>query len=134
LGVGLIEPLDDIRAETAEQPRSFEPPHAGIHRKRIQYEAHFAPDLPVADLSAFPDHSPVERRRQGQFSHAMARRLPAEVLLDSIYRITGSTEFPWRQTRNARGTTAGFGHRFASGFLATLGRPARERLRMRTEQ
>ena len=36
------------------------------------------------------------------YSHATARRLPAEVLLDAIYRVTGSVvEVPGRAAGNA---------------------------------
>ena len=38
------------------------------------------------------------------YSHATARRLPAEVLLDAVYRVTGSTsQVPGRRRGNARG-------------------------------
>ena len=51
------------------------------------------------------------------YAHATARRLPAEVLLDAVYRVTGSTsKFPGV----ARGN--------AGGRVARLGRGAAERL------
>ena len=61
------------------------------------------------------------------YSHAMARRLPAEVLLDAVYRVTGSS-------RSSPGVPAGTraaalpdsGVELPSGFLTTFGRPARE--------
>jgi len=61
------------------------------------------------------------------YSHAKARRLPAEVLLDSIYRVTGTTlKFPGvpEGTRAAQLPDAGV--KMADGFLGNLGRPARE--------
>ena len=61
------------------------------------------------------------------YSHAKARRLPAEVLLDSIYRVTGT---PIKFPGVAEGTRAAqlpdVGVKLADGFLGNLGRPARE--------
>ncbi len=61
------------------------------------------------------------------FSHAMARRLPAEVLYDAIQRTTGSVS-------HLPGVPAGYratqlpdvGLKLPSGFFEVFGRPARE--------
>jgi hypothetical protein len=61
------------------------------------------------------------------YSHATARRLPAEVLLDSVFRVTGATpNFPGAKpgTRAAQLTDSSVD--VPSGFLANLGRPPRE--------
>ena len=61
------------------------------------------------------------------FSHATARRLPAEVLFDAVLRVTGSEPaFPGVKpgTRAAQLPDAAID--VPSGFLASLGRPPRE--------
>src|SRR5262249_6005234 len=60
------------------------------------------------------------------YSHAFPRRLPAEVLLDSVYRVTGSaSHFPGLPpgTRAAQLPDAGID--LPGGFLARLGPPPR---------
>ncbi len=61
------------------------------------------------------------------FSHAVARRLPAEVLLDAVYRVTGSTSnFPGVPAGTRAASLPDAGVELPSGFLTTFGRPARE--------
>src|SRR6185295_14265751 len=64
---------------------------------------------------------------QINFSHARARRLPAEVLYDAIYRATGATSsFVGAATGSRAATLPDVGVELADGFLGNLGRPARE--------
>jgi hypothetical protein len=61
------------------------------------------------------------------FAHAMARRLPAEVLLDAVYRVTGSSsKFPGVPPGTRAAALPDSGVELPSGFLTTFGRPARE--------
>ena len=61
------------------------------------------------------------------YSHAIARRLPAEVLLDAVYRVTGSTsKFPGIAPGTRAAALPDSGVELPSGFLTTFGRPARE--------
>ena len=53
------------------------------------------------------------------FSHAKARRLPAEVLYDAVYAVTGAAPKFQAKEIDAKQDTK-------SGLLATLGRPTRE--------
>ena len=57
-----------------------------------------------------------------------ARRLPAEVLYDAVYRVTGlGLEVPRRAARHPGGASCPTrASSCPSGFLATFGRPARE--------
>ena len=71
------------------------------------------------------------------YSHAIARRLPAEVLYDAVTRVTGGHLEYSRASR--QGTRAAelpdSGVELPSGFLTTFGRPAqRKRLRVRANQ
>ena len=64
---------------------------------------------------------------QRNYSHAIARRLPAEVLFDSIHEVTGSTlNIPGVKPGTRAAALPDSGVRLPSGFLATLGRPPRE--------
>ena len=67
------------------------------------------------------------------YSHAMARRLPAEVLLDAVYRVTGSvSKIPGVPPGTRAAALPDSGVELPSGFLTTFGRPGpRERLRVR---
>ena len=61
------------------------------------------------------------------YAHAIARRLPAEVLLDAVYRTTGSrSKFPGVAPGTRAAALPDSGVELPSGFLATFGRPARE--------
>src|SRR5262249_22181339 len=61
------------------------------------------------------------------YSHASARRLPAEVLLDSVYRVTGSvSHFPGMPAGARASQLPDAGVDLPSGLLARLGRPPRE--------
>ncbi len=61
------------------------------------------------------------------YSHAMARRLPAEVLLDAVYRVTGSvSKIPGVPAGTRAAALPDSGVELPSGFLTTFGRPARE--------
>ena len=61
------------------------------------------------------------------YAHATARRLPAEVLLDAVYRVTGSTsKFPGVAAGTRAAALPDSGVELPSGFLTTFGRPARE--------
>jgi len=57
----------------------------------------------------------------------MARRLPAEVLFDAIHFVTGSAlKIPGVPAGTRAAALPDSGARLPSGFLSTLGRPARE--------
>ena len=61
------------------------------------------------------------------YAHAIARRLPAEVLLDAVNRVTGSTsKFPGVAPGTRTAALPDSGVELPSGFLTTFGRPARE--------
>src|SRR5205823_13163540 len=61
------------------------------------------------------------------YSRALARRLPAEVLLDAVYKVTGSSsKFPGVAPGTRAAALPDSGVELPSGFLTTFGRPARE--------
>ncbi|MEM6692267.1 MAG: DUF1553 domain-containing protein, partial [Planctomycetota bacterium] len=64
---------------------------------------------------------------QLNYSHALPRRLPAEVIYDAVHRVTGAlSKLPGMPpgTRAVAATDAGV--KLPDGFLDNLGRPARE--------
>lgn len=127
-GVGLIEPLDDIRAgnppsnpELLEYLRK-EFVDAGFDSRHLirlicksrAYQLSVETNLFNAD-------------DQLNYSHAKARRLPAEVLFDSIHFVTGSKlKIPGVAPGTRAAALPDSGVKLPSGFLSTLGRPARE--------
>src|SRR5437763_9451848 len=61
------------------------------------------------------------------YSHAIARRLPAETLFDAVFRVTGSTpHIPGAKPGQRATQLADAATDVGSGLLATLGRPARQ--------
>ncbi len=128
LGTGIIEPLDDIRAgNPPTNPELLE--HltrefvsGGFNTRELvklicksrTYQLSITPNQWNADDTV-------------NYSHAQARRLPAETLMDAVYAVTGSTpNFPGAKpgTRAAQLTDAAMDA--PSGILANLGRPVRE--------
>ena len=128
LGVGIIEPIDDIRAGnppsnpelldwlTAEFIKSeFNVQHVvKLICKSRTYQLTIATNQWNEDDTI-------------NYSHAIARRLPAEVLYDAIYFATGTqSKFPGVPAGTRAAALPDAGVKLPDGFLSTLGRPARE--------
>ena len=105
-GVGIIEPLDDIRAgNPPTQPRAARLPDPASssssgfdvrHMMRLICKSRTY-QLSV-ETNQWNDDDKIN------YSHATARRLPAEVLYDAVYRVTGSRlEDPRRAAGHAGG-------------------------------
>ena len=128
LGVGLIEPLDDIRAGNPPSNRElldylthefiasgFDVRH--IIRQICQSRTY---QLSVATNQWNEDD-------KINFSHATVRRLPAEVLYDAIHRATGAvTRIPGVPPGTRAAALPDAGVNLPDGFLSNLGRPVRE--------
>ena len=128
MGVGLIEPIDDIRAGN--------PPTNPELLDHLE-SSFIASGFDVRNLMRMICTSrtyqlDVETNRWNEddtqnYSHAYPKRLPAEVLYDTIHATLGAQS-------NIPGVPAGTralqlpdaGVKLADGFLANLGRPARE--------
>jgi hypothetical protein len=128
MGVGLIEPIDDIRAgNPATNPelldhltQSFV--HSGFDTQEVLRKICNSRtyQLSVETNSLNADDSL-------NYAHALPRRLPAEVIYDAVHAVTGAvSQIPGvpRGTRAAALTDSGV--KLADGFLQNLGRPARE--------
>ena len=120
MGTGVIEPLDDIRA--GNPPSN---PELLDHLTRKFVEGGFDVRKLIAEIckSRIYQLSLATNKwnedDQINFSHAQARRLPAEVLYDAVHAVTGSAPKLQAKQIDAKQDTK-------SGLLATLGRPTRE--------
>ena len=127
-GIGIVEPIDDIRASnpptnpelldylTQEFVKSnFNVRHVvKLIVKSRTYQLELATNKWNEDDSI-------------NYSHATARRLPAEVLYDTIYRVTGAkTKIPGVPEGTRAAAIPDSGIKLTDGFLTNLGRPARE--------
>jgi len=128
MGVGLIEPLDDIRAgNPPSNPELLDWLTQDFvdHGFDVQHLIRTICKSRVYQLSietnAWNEDDAIN------FSHATPKRLPAEVLHDAIYFVTGADPaFPGvpRGTRAVQLPDVGV--KLDDGFLANLGRPVRE--------
>ncbi len=128
LGVGIIEPLDDIRAgNPASNPElldylTTEFVNGGFNVRKMMRMICVSRTYQLSVES-----NPWNADDKTNYSHAMARRLPAEVLLDAVYRATGSSVvFPGVPAGTRAASLPDSGVDLPSGFLTTFGRPARE--------
>ena len=128
LGVGLIEPVDDIRAGN--------PP---TNPALLDYltEQFIADGFDAREtvrricrsrtyqLSVVPNEWNADDATN--YSHATPRRLPAEVLYDAIHRVTGTpSQLPGLQPGARAATLPDAAVSLPDGFLNTFGRPTRE--------
>ena len=136
LGVGIIEPLDDIRAgNPPTNPELLDYLTNEFVRSgfNVQHMMRLICRSRTYQLSLATN--PWNEDDQINYSHALARRLPAEVLYDSIYRVTGTlSQIPGVPPGTRAAALPDVGITLPDGFLTNLGRPARKRLRMRTLQ
>jgi len=128
MGRGIVEPLDDIRAgNPPTNPEllnylTTEFINSGFNVRHVM--ALIAKSR-TYQLSV--ETNKWNEDDQINFSHARARRLPAEVLYDAIYRTTGATSaVPGVAPGTRAATLPDVGAELPDGFLGNLGRPARE--------
>jgi len=125
LGAGIIEPLDDIRAgNPATNPELLEhlTKEFVAHNFDVRHVLRQICKSRTYQLALATNKWNEDDKIN--YSHALARRLPAEVLYDSVLRVTGAdSQLPGgvRASMLADSQTD-----LASGFLANAGRPARE--------
>jgi WD40 repeat protein/mono/diheme cytochrome c family protein len=128
LGVGLIEPLDDIRAgNPPSNPELLE------YLTQQFIESGFDVRKLVRQICTSRTYQLSFRTHKWNFddtinySHALPRRLPAEVLFDAVFRVTGSTpNFPGAPAGTRAAQLPDSALDVSSGLLANLGRPPRE--------
>jgi len=128
LGKGLIEPIDDIRAgNPASIPELLE----YLEKDFIEHEfdwRHLVRNIcrsKTYQLSM--DSNSWNRDDTQNYSHALPRRLPAEVLYDAIHQVTGSvSKIPGMAVGARAAAISDADAGLPDGFLNNLGRPPRE--------
>ena len=125
LGRGLVEPIDDFRSTN---PASHPELLVGLAEYLVQndYDAKALIRLIAASRTyqLASSTSPANQHDEKNFSRALFRRLPAEVLLDAVCDVTG---IPEKFTGSAPGMRAVqlWDSRLDHYFLKLFGRPAR---------
>ncbi|MGY8673330.1 MAG: DUF1549 domain-containing protein [Verrucomicrobiia bacterium] len=128
VGVGIIEPLDDIRAgNPPSNPELLD--YLTDEFLKSGFDVRHLMKL-IVESRAYQLSIKTHKWNEDDavnYSHALVRRLPAEVLYDTIHRTLGSKP-------NIPGVAAGMraaqlpdaGIKLKDGFFATMGKPPRE--------
>ena len=127
-GVGIIEPLDDLRAgNPATNPELLD--YLTEEFLKSGFDARHVIRL-ICKSRAYQlavTSNEWNEDDKINYSHATARRLPAEVLYDAVNRATGAvSKFPGVPTGTRAAELPDSEVELPSGFLTTFGRPARE--------
>ena len=128
LGVGIIEPLDDIRAgNPASNPELLDWLTAEFIKSNFNVQ-HVVKLICKSRTYQLAIATNKWNEDDGiNYSHALPRRLPAEVLYDAIYFATGTpSKFPGVPAGTRAAGLPDAGVKLPDGFLGTLGRPSRE--------
>ena len=128
LGVGIIEPLDDIRASNpASNPELLDYLTTEFVKSgfNVRHVMRLITQSRTYQLSV--GTNPFNADDKTNYSHAIARRLPAEVLYDAVYRVMGTTtKIPGVPAGTRAAELVDSGVELPSGFFSTFGRPVRE--------
>ncbi len=128
LGVGLIEPIDDIRAgNPPSNPKLLE----ALTEDFIKSGFDTRHIIKTICKSRVYQQSITTNRWNADddlnYSHALARRLPAEVLYDAIHRVTGApSRLPGLPPTARAAELLDSSVPVPGGFLELFGKPARE--------
>ena len=127
-GTGIIEPIDDIRA--GNPPTN---PELLDYLTHTFIESGFDVRFLIRAICQSRTYQLSVASHQWNYddtinySHAKARRLPAEVLFDSIYTALGAqSRFPGVPAGTRAAQLPDAGVKLPDGFLGNLGRPPRE--------
>jgi WD40 repeat protein/mono/diheme cytochrome c family protein len=127
-GVGIMEPIDDIRAgNPPTNPELLDYLTAEFINSgfNVQHVIQLICKSRTYQLSLATNKWNEDDKQN--YSHAIARRLPAEVLYDAIHTVTGSvSKIPGVPDGTRAAAIPDAGVTLNDGFLANLGRPPRE--------
>lgn len=127
-GTGLMSPLDDIRAgNPPTNPALLE--HLTQEFIRSGFDTEHVLRL-ICNSRTYQLAVGTNKWNQDDsinYSHAMARRLPAEVLYDAVYQVTGAvSDIPGVAPGTRAAALPDVAVSLPDGFLNNLGRPVRE--------
>ena len=127
-GTGLIEPLDDIRAgnpPTNPELLDLLTQEFVDSNFDVQHVLRLICNSRTYQLSVGSNEWNSDDKIN--YSHAKARRLPAEVLYDAVYKVTGAvTAIPGVAPGTRAAALPDVAVSLPDGFLNNLGRPVRE--------
>lgn len=127
-GTGLMEPLDDIRAgNPPTNPELLD--YLTEEFKKSNFDVEYVLRLICNSRTYQLSVGGNEWNEDDtlNYSHAKARRLPAEVLYDAVYRVTGSiSNIPGVAPGTRAAALSDVAVTLPDGFLNNLGRPVRE--------
>ncbi len=128
LGMGLIEPLDDIRASNPPtNPALLDKLTDEFIASGFDTRAMIRTICKSRTYQLSLTTNKWNRDDEINYSHAIARRLPAEVLFDTIHRATGSTSrLPGLPAGARAAQLVDSNVELPGGFLELLGKPVRE--------
>lgn len=128
LGRGLIEPLDDIRAgNPPTNPELLDYLTQEFIRSGFNTRKIFELVCKSRTYQLSIRTNKWNEDDSVNYSHAVARRLSAETLFDSVFKVTGApSALPGGPTGMRAAQMVDSSSDGAAGFLATLGKPPRE--------
>jgi hypothetical protein len=126
LGRGIVEPVDDFRdSNPASNDELLDGLTADFVKHGYDLKKLIRSILHSRTYQLSATTNPLNADDSLYFSHAQTKLLPAEVLLDAISALTGTTTSFDGLPRGARATQIPDG-KMENPFLKTFGRPARE--------
>lgn len=127
-GTGLMEPLDDIRAgnpPTNPELMDYLTNQFIESDFDVQHVLRLICNSRTYQLSVGSNSWNEDDSKN--YSHAKARRLPAEVLYDAVYHVTGAvSKIPGVEPGTRAAALPDVAVQLPDGFLNNLGRPVRE--------
>lgn len=128
LGAGLIEPLDDIRAgNPPTNPELLDRLTAEFVKSGFDTRATIKTICKSRTYQLSIATNKWNKDDEINYSHALARRLPAEVLYDAVHAATGSvTKLPGLPPGSRAAQLVDSNVDLPGGFLDLLGKPVRE--------
>src|SRR5262249_39358939 len=128
LGIGLIEPVDDIRAgNPPTNPKLLD----RLSQEFIHSDFNVRELMKTICKSRVYQHALLTNKWNADdeinYSHALARRLPAEVLYDTVHRATGATsKVPGMPPGTRAAQLLDSNVAIPGAFLDLFGKPPRE--------
>ncbi|MEM9644414.1 MAG: DUF1549 and DUF1553 domain-containing protein, partial [Planctomycetota bacterium] len=127
-GAGLIEPIDDIRAgNPPSNPELLDHLTSSFVQSGFDVQQVMRMICNSRTYQLSVDTNSFNEDDALNYSHALPRRLPAEVIYDSVHRLTGAVgKIPGVSAGTRAAALSDSGVKLEDGFLQNLGRPVRE--------